>query len=86
MLWRNCLYVTICKTHPQFILLNMSDTYNKKWMMPMVYGSPTKKLREKLWNDLGRAKCGIEDPLIAVGDFNAVTCMDEVSNAEMYIA
>lgn len=53
--------------------------------MAMVYGSPYRKLREKLWNNLGRSKCGIEDPWIAMGDFNAVTCMDEVSNSNTYV-
>lgn len=73
VLWRNDISVSIYKTHRQFILLNMRDNQGKSWMMAMVYGSPTRSLRQKLWNDLGKTKCGIEEPWITMGDFNAVT-------------
>lgn len=51
----------------------------------MVYGSPLRKLRQKLWRDLGRHQCSIQDPWMAIGDFNIVSCKDEVNNPYTYV-
>lgn len=48
VLWKNDLKITVSKTHPQFILLNVCDKSKKQWMMAVVYGSPSRTLRHKI--------------------------------------
>ncbi|XP_019176864.1 PREDICTED: uncharacterized protein LOC109172167 [Ipomoea nil] len=50
------------------------------WGLAVVYGSPAHHLRKRLWNDLRARKRNIPCEWVAVGDFNAVTCKEEISN------
>lgn len=84
MFWCNNLTVFVQKTNPQF-LMSISDNQRRNWTMAMVYGSPSKTLRHNLWNELGKVKCGKKDHWITMGDFNIVTCMDEVNNSKNYV-
>lgn len=79
VLWKDELNITVIRTHPQFMLFNISDHKRNTWDMAVVYGSPSNMLRRKLWRDLRSTSCGIQDRWIAIGDFNAVACVDEVS-------
>lgn len=79
VLWKDELNITIVRTNPQFILLNICDQNKNSWDMEVVYLSPHKTLRNKLWNTLRKTKCDIQDHWIAIGDFKSVACMDEVS-------
>ncbi|XP_031091113.1 uncharacterized protein LOC115996111 [Ipomoea triloba] len=56
------------------------DDKQRDWYLACVYGSPSLHLRNKLWDDLGRHKRGIDGPWLVLGDFNAVSCREEVSN------
>lgn len=52
--------------------------------MAIVYGSPDRSLQQKLWRDLGQSQCNIQEPWIAIGDFNTVTYKEEVSSPGTY--
>lgn len=84
VLWKEELSVTVTRTNPQFILLKICDHNKSSWDMAVVYASPQRNLRSKLWNGLRKSKCDIQDNWIAIGDFNSVACIDEVSCSETY--
>ncbi|XP_019177832.1 PREDICTED: uncharacterized protein LOC109173030 [Ipomoea nil] len=54
------------------------------WLMTVVYGSPDHSLRRKLFEDLSGDRFDPQGPWLTVGDFNSVTCKEEVSNSESY--
>lgn len=84
VLWSDELNIRINRTHPQFILLDICDQKRNVWSMAVVYGSPSRMLRRKLWRDLRSTRCCIQNPWIAIGDFNSVASADEVSCSSSY--
>ncbi|XP_019160671.1 PREDICTED: uncharacterized protein LOC109157220 [Ipomoea nil] len=82
--WNKPLEVKVEFTHPQFILLQVTETGEAPWFLAVVYGSPTHHLRRRLWSALRAHKRGISGPWLAVGDFNAVTSEGETCNYSAY--
>ena len=82
VLWRNGFNVEICKTHPQFIRMEVSVNEQPSWLLSIVYGSPTPSLRQFLWHDLNRNHMNLSLPnWLAVGDFKySIFSVEEVSN------
>lgn len=75
--------VRIVCTHPQFVVAEIKNM-GRIWNTAFVYASPDHHLRGKLWNDLRRDNLNLHNAWMAVGDFNAVTSMAEVSNPETF--
>lgn len=84
VLWQSSVHIDVTWTHPQFILLTFEDAHKGNHNIAIVYGSPSRTLRQKLWKDLGNSKGSVNYPWIALGDFNFVTSKEEVSNANSY--
>lgn len=84
VLWRSNTNITVRRTHPQFILLTFKEAHTGNHSLAVVYGSPSKDLRQRLWKELGRNKGYFNHPWAAIGDFNSVTCKEEVSNFNTY--
>lgn len=55
-------------------------------ILACIYGSPSPQHRNKLWDDLGQDQRRIRGPWMAIGDFNSITSIDEVSNQETFVA
>lgn len=83
ILWKDEIYVMVSYIHPQFAVLDVCYK-GKRWNLVVVYASPDYQLRNKLWFDLNKERLGLWDEWIAVGDFNAVTNADEVSNQNTF--
>ncbi|XP_019158517.1 PREDICTED: uncharacterized protein LOC109155288 [Ipomoea nil] len=62
----------------------VQDTHAGHWLLSMVYGSPVLSLRKKLFADLSGSFFDPQGPWLTVGDFNSVTCRNEVSNPETF--
>ncbi|XP_031124210.1 uncharacterized protein LOC116026924 [Ipomoea triloba] len=86
IMWNECWIVDIRLTHPQFALVDIIYESNRKWNLACVYGSPSLHLRNRLWENLGRVQGSIEGPWMAIGDFNSITCAEEVSNPDTFAA
>lgn len=82
VLWKNVHNIEIISTHPQFTTLQIDDKATFPWSISLVYGSPDQHLRRKLWSDLTAPNPDLHTPWLLVGDFNSVTCREEVSNKE----
>ncbi|XP_019198960.1 PREDICTED: uncharacterized protein LOC109192713 [Ipomoea nil] len=80
VLWKSTISVTILHTHPQFILLDIVDSDSLLWKFSVVYGSPDHSLRNELFSCLSHDALNLQGAWLTAGDFNAVTCKDEVSN------
>ncbi|VFQ86926.1 unnamed protein product [Cuscuta campestris] len=83
-LWNNSVEVTISATNPQFMVMEVRLDSRNKFSLAVVYASPTRHLRRKLWSALRRDKVGIITPWITAGDFNSVMHRDEVSNPDQF--
>lgn len=83
ILWRDEINVVVSHTHPQFAVLDICHM-GKRWNLVIVYASPDYQLRNKLWSELNKERLGLVDEWMAVGDFNAVTNVDEVSNQNTF--
>nr|GMD60615.1 uncharacterized protein LOC109160503 [Ipomoea batatas] len=82
--WNDSLKAKVLRTNPQFILMEIENVDNTKWNMALVYESPNLALRRKLWNALNTTECNIMVPWMAMGDFNAVMNIDEVSSTNTF--
>lgn len=83
LMWNEDLDIQISHTHPQFIVTEIKR-HNRVWNMVFVYASPDHYLRGKLWDDLRERKINLHGAWMAVGDFNVVTGIGEVSNPETF--
>lgn len=77
--WNEGLDIQVIYTHPQFVVTKIKEN-NKTWNAIFVDASPDQQVREKLWRDLRGGLLNLQDAWVAVGDFNAVTKSNEVSN------
>lgn len=67
-------------THPQFLVVTITEDSQTPWTLVSVYGSPDHALQKFLWQDLNAESLNIEGPLMICGDFNSVVSVDEVSS------
>lgn len=74
--------VKIISLNPQFIYLGIVDCLRKRWNLAIVYASPTSHLHKHLWENLSTTALNISEHWMAIGDFNSVSCIDEVSSPE----
>lgn len=81
--WDEVLDIQIIRTHPQFVVTEVRNN-NKVWNIIFVYTSPEPSIRERLWKDLRSERLNLHNEWLAVGDFNAVTNMEEVSNPSTF--
>ncbi|XP_031112081.1 uncharacterized protein LOC116016057 [Ipomoea triloba] len=84
LLWRNNITVDIIATNSQFVLTNITKGNERVGLVYFVYGSPSHYLRNKLWDSLSNDHLPLNDEWITVGDYNAVTCMEDVSNKDNF--
>ncbi|XP_019179248.1 PREDICTED: uncharacterized protein LOC109174466 [Ipomoea nil] len=84
ILWKSSIHIEVLDTHPQFISLQVQDADSESWLLSVVYGSPNKALRKRLFSELSGQFFMPHGPWLAVGDFNSVTCQDEVNNLETF--
>ncbi|XP_031116886.1 uncharacterized protein LOC116020557 [Ipomoea triloba] len=80
LMWRSNTTVEIIATNPQFVLTRVSRGEKKLGLISFVYGSPANYLRKKLWETLSGDNFPLNDEWLTMGDYNAVTCMEDVSN------
>lgn len=86
ILWKNTLTVHVIETHPQFITLKVEDSEVSTWFLTVVYGSPEHQLRKRLFSALSHQSLPPQAPWLIAGDFNSVTCQDEISNPTKFSA
>lgn len=55
-----------------------------RWDVAVVYASPSSQLRNILWDNLKAEALDLNEAWMAVGDFNAVSSVDEVSNSNTF--
>ncbi|XP_019178147.1 PREDICTED: uncharacterized protein LOC109173368 [Ipomoea nil] len=84
VLWKNTISVKILHTHPQFMVLEVSDPSANNWKLSVVYGSPDSSLRKELFSCLSQDELNLQGAWLVAGDFNAVTCKDEVSSGSNF--
>ncbi|XP_019152396.1 PREDICTED: uncharacterized protein LOC109149189 [Ipomoea nil] len=84
LLWNNNLKVEIIATNPQFILTRIGEENRNIGLVSFVYGSPSQSYRNKLWEGLSNDRFSMRESWLSVGDYNAVTCMEDVSNTENF--
>lgn len=53
-------------------------------LVSFVYGSPAHQLRNKLWENLSKDRFNLDEEWITIGDYNAVTCLEDVSNKDNF--
>lgn len=82
--WNPTVNVSVLKTHPQFVNLQVDDRRSQPWILTIVYGSPNLMLRRRLFTDLSLQNLGSHHQWLAVGDFNSVIGPNEVSNSECF--
>lgn len=78
MLWCNSIHVTIVKTHPQFVSLQVREK-KETWFFFIVYMSPIHGLHKQLRKNLCRDRLNLNKHWLAAGNFNVVTSEMEVS-------
>ncbi|XP_031110533.1 uncharacterized protein LOC116014727 [Ipomoea triloba] len=86
VLWKNNVNVEIIATNPQFILTRITKGDERLGLVSFVYGSPANNLRSKLWENLSNDKLPLHAEWLTVGDYNAVTSMEDVSNKDKFHA
>lgn len=84
ILWKDTLSISILNTHPQYVNLQVQEPNATPWLLSVVYGSPYASLRRKLFEDLSAQKFDPQTQWLICGDFNAVTCQQEVSNQSCF--
>ncbi|XP_031127729.1 uncharacterized protein LOC116029829 [Ipomoea triloba] len=84
LLWRNNINVEVMATNPQFILTKVSKGNGTVGLVSFVYSNPSHHFRKKLWNSLSIDNFSLNEEWISVGDYNAVTCMEDVSNKDNF--
>lgn len=83
ILVKNSVNISLRYTHPQFAVLDVNNR-SKCWNLVVVYASPDRGLREKLWSDLNGDHLGLTKNWMVARDFNTVMAADEVSNPSTY--
>lgn len=83
-MWRNNVSIDVVATNPQFVLTKVRKGKEKIGLVSFVYGSPANHLRNKLWENLSGDKLPLTEEWIALGDYNAVTCLEDVSNRDNF--
>lgn len=78
--WKDDIIVDLMATHPQFVLLRVAEKDSQPWLLTFVYGSPSRQLRKKLWEDLKAQKLQITGLWISLGDFNSMLSKNEVNS------
>lgn len=76
--------VEIKVTHPRFVFMEICDRNQERWNLAIVYASPSMVLRRKLWATLRDSVLKIGSHWTAIGDFNSVATIDEVSNKDTF--
>ncbi|XP_019172990.1 PREDICTED: uncharacterized protein LOC109168419 [Ipomoea nil] len=84
ILWNDGVRVEIVATNPQYILTRIGKNNKNFGIVSFVYGSPSSCYRKKLWEGLSTDNFHMHEGWLAVGDFNAVTCMEDVSNQQNF--
>ncbi|XP_019178132.1 PREDICTED: uncharacterized protein LOC109173349 [Ipomoea nil] len=82
--WKDVIKVEIITTHPQFISMQVIDNLSEPWLFTVVYGSPNQYLRRNLFADLSGQDMDVLLPWLIAGDFNSVTCQEEVNNQDNF--
>ncbi|XP_019166615.1 PREDICTED: uncharacterized protein LOC109162348 [Ipomoea nil] len=82
--WKDSIHVSVFFTHPQFLLLQITEAGKPPWFFAPVYGSPVHHLRRRLWKYLNQTNRNISGPWLVAGDFNTVTHRDETLNYLSY--
>ncbi|XP_019199070.1 PREDICTED: uncharacterized protein LOC109192823 [Ipomoea nil] len=80
ILWKNYISIEIIRTNPQYISVQVNDCEMGPWVLSLVYGSPCQSLKRKMFAELSHQNLDPQPSWLAVGDFNAVTGHEEVSN------
>ncbi|XP_019157735.1 PREDICTED: uncharacterized protein LOC109154388 [Ipomoea nil] len=70
--WKTDIVVQVSNTHPQFVLLRVTEGSNQPWNLSFVYGSPDYILRRQLFTDLSQEGLNFEGPWLSIGDYNSV--------------
>ncbi|XP_019171913.1 PREDICTED: uncharacterized protein LOC109167347 [Ipomoea nil] len=78
--WKDPMQISVLRTHPQYVLMQVCMLGQTPWYLASVYGSLAHHLRRRLWNDLRQVERGFSGPWLAAGDFNTVLNKDETSN------
>ncbi|XP_031124242.1 uncharacterized protein LOC116026955 [Ipomoea triloba] len=82
--WKPSVSLEILRTHPQFISLQVYEQHSPPWTLSMVYGSPNRLLRKKLFSDLTANSPGTQPSWLVCGDFNSVISREEVNNPDCF--
>ncbi|XP_031095145.1 uncharacterized protein LOC115999435 [Ipomoea triloba] len=82
--WNHPLRIQVLNTHPQFVNLQVDEQNSSPWILSLVYGSPNISLCKKLFAELSLSNFDRYPCWLACGDFNSVTSIEEVSNAECF--
>lgn len=77
--WRNSIGVDVLYTHPQFLVVRVSDGLVDPWILILAYSSPDYGFKRHLWVDLNSNTLNIEGPRMVVRDFNSMFLVEEVS-------
>lgn len=64
--WKEDIGVELKLSHPQFMLLDITDGKMRRWSIVVVYASPNQSLRMKLWSSLHADTMRIDTPWIAI--------------------
>ena len=67
LFWSERLDISIIKTHPQFMHVQIKKNGNCRWLLIVVYASPTPSLRKILWKELNQQMLPLSDPWLVVG-------------------
>lgn len=84
ILWKNNINVDVVATNPQFVTTRVSKDNMNVGLVSFVYDSPSHNLRKKLWEVLSKDKLDLNCEWLTIGDYNAVTCMEDVSNPDKF--
>ncbi|KAJ4836985.1 hypothetical protein Tsubulata_017996 [Turnera subulata] len=73
VVWKpNIVQVQVLASSRQYIHMSIHSTADPVWYFTAIYGSPTRELREHLWNDLVALESSTHGPWLLAGDFNAI--------------
>ncbi|KAI9125777.1 hypothetical protein K1719_003195 [Acacia pycnantha] len=78
ILWSSNVSITFLANQVQFIHMEVSWVHHgSTFLFTAVYGSPHKKFRQFLWQDLQLIANNLSSPWLLAGDFNAILSPDE---------
>ncbi|XP_019167321.1 PREDICTED: uncharacterized protein LOC109163057 [Ipomoea nil] len=84
LLWKKSVTINVINTHPQYISVQVMERNLEPCYISMVYGSPDHQLRKRLFSDLSGNTLDPQGSWMTAGDFNSITCREEVSNPENF--